>query len=215
MTATAQATPTWLLEPEVGLCPCGCIGRRRKGSYVSKTVNGGAERHDAGHVRRGHRGAAGLAATARPTGEGRHAARPARRRVARAQSPVLVAAYAATLLLAALSKLSLGFFVKRVWLFVPIFTGIVVLPATLNLITPGAIVVPLGTWFGHEVGLTRQGLTRAALIVTRVATSISLVVLLTLTTLVDRAARRVAVRCSCRACSSSSSAWPIAICSIS
>jgi cobalt ECF transporter T component CbiQ len=40
------------------------------------------------------------------------------------------------------------------------------------------VVVPLG--FG--VGLTQQGLTSAALIVTRVAVSISLVVLLTLTT---------------------------------
>jgi cobalt ECF transporter T component CbiQ len=49
-------------------------------------------------------------------------------------------------------------------------------------VTPGEIVVPLGDWFGHEVGLTRQGLTAAALIVVRVATSISLVVLLTLTT---------------------------------
>ena len=74
------------------------------------------------------------------------------------------------------------FFVKRVWLFVPLFTGIVVLPATLNLITHGQIVVPLGTWFGHPVGLTRQGLDAAGLIVTRVAVSISLVVLLTLTT---------------------------------
>jgi cobalt ECF transporter T component CbiQ len=80
------------------------------------------------------------------------------------------------------SKLSLSFFVKRVWLFIPLFTGIVVLPATLNVITPGHVVVPLGTWFGHELGLTAQGLTAAGLIVTRVAASISLVVLLTLTT---------------------------------
>ena len=50
---------------------------------------------------------------------------------------VLVAVYAATLLLAAASGLPLGFFVKRVWLFVPIFTGIVVLPATLSIVTPG------------------------------------------------------------------------------
>jgi len=76
----------------------------------------------------------------------------------------------------------LSFFVKRVWLFIPIFTGIVVLPATLNVVTHGQIVVPLGTWFGHHLGLTEQGLTSAGLIVTRVATSISLVVLLTLTT---------------------------------
>src|SRR4029077_1135869 len=39
-----------------------------------------------------------------------------------------------------------------------------------------------GTWFGHPAGLTRQGLESAGLIVTRVAVSISLVVLLTLTT---------------------------------
>jgi cobalt/nickel transport system permease protein len=96
--------------------------------------------------------------------------------------PVLVLAYVCTLPLAWLSKLPLPFFIKRVWLFVPLFTGIVVLPATLNIVTPGEIVVPLGTWFGHPIGMTSQGLTSAALIVTRVATSISLVVLLTLTT---------------------------------
>ena len=95
---------------------------------------------------------------------------------------MLVALYAVSLVLAMASRLSLLFFVKRVWLFVPIFTGIVVLPATLNVITPGHIVVPLGTWFGHPVGFTAQGLTAAGLIVARVATSISLVVLLTLTT---------------------------------
>jgi cobalt/nickel transport system permease protein len=96
--------------------------------------------------------------------------------------PVLVALYAVTLLLARASGLELAWFVRRVWLFVPLFTGIVVLPATLSFVTPGELVVPLGHWFGHAVGLTRQGLMSAALIVCRVATSISLVVLLTLTT---------------------------------
>src|SRR5262249_43925464 len=95
---------------------------------------------------------------------------------------VLIAVYAATLVLASASRLSLSFFVKRVWLFIPIFTGLIVLPATLHVITPGHVVVPLGSWFGHELGLTSQGLMSTALIVTRVAASISLVVLLTLTT---------------------------------
>src|SRR5205814_894849 len=63
--------------------------------------------------------------------------------------PVLVAFYGATLALAAASRLPLGFFVKRVWLFIPIFTGIVVAPAAFSFITHGRIVVPLGTWFGH------------------------------------------------------------------
>jgi cobalt/nickel transport system permease protein len=96
--------------------------------------------------------------------------------------PVLLAAYTATLILAAASKLSLSSFVTRVWLFVPIFTGLVVAPAALNVVTPGHVVVPLGTWFGHHLGLTAQGLGGGALIIVRVATSISLVVLLTLTT---------------------------------
>jgi cobalt/nickel transport system permease protein len=95
---------------------------------------------------------------------------------------VLVGLYAATLVLAAASRLSLVFFVKRVWLFIPIFTGIIVIPAMFSFITPGEVVVGLGHWFGHEVGLTRQGLTGAALLVLRVATSTSLVILLTLTT---------------------------------
>ena len=39
---TATATPQWLVQPEVGLCPCGCIGKRRKGSFVEKTLGGAA-----------------------------------------------------------------------------------------------------------------------------------------------------------------------------
>jgi cobalt/nickel transport system permease protein len=96
--------------------------------------------------------------------------------------PVLLAMYAATLVLAALSDLSLMWFIKRVWLFIPVFTGIVVLPATFSFITPGDVVLPLGRWFGHPVGITAQGLRSAGLMVTRVATSISLVVLVTVTT---------------------------------
>src|SRR5262249_60863946 len=96
--------------------------------------------------------------------------------------PVLLALYGVTLVLAVGSSLGLSFFVRRVWLFVPLFTGLVVAPAALNLVTHGPIVVPLGTWFGHPVGLTRQGLDAGAFIVSRVGLSILLVVLLILTT---------------------------------
>ena len=34
------ATPDWLVQTEVGLCPCGCIGKRKKGGFVEKTLNG-------------------------------------------------------------------------------------------------------------------------------------------------------------------------------
>ena len=90
--------------------------------------------------------------------------------------------YLGAVALALASRLPFRFYLARVWLFVPIFTGIVVLPATLNVITPGTIVVPLGRWFGGRVGLTAEGLESAGLIVMRAAVSIALVVLLTLTT---------------------------------
>jgi cobalt ECF transporter T component CbiQ len=175
-------TPQWLLQGELAMCPCGCIGKRKKGSFVEKTLTGGADllrqvmfSEDVAMQR-------GLLQRIDP-------------RVKLISMLVLLVAlglvhnievlitgYAATLLLAAASRLPVGFFIKRVWLFVPIFTGIVVLPATLSIVTPGEIVLQLWTWHGTPEGFTAQGLTTAALVVSRVATSISLVVLLTLTT---------------------------------
>ncbi len=184
MTAPAAGgvAPAWLLQSDLALCPCGCVGRRRKGSFVEKTLDGGAgllrqvmfsedtaaaggllQRLDA-RVK-----LVGLLVLLVALGLVHHLA-------------VLVAAYLLTLVLAAASRLPVGFFVKRVWLFVPIFTGIMVLPATLSLITPGDVVLQLWTWHGHSEGLTIQGLTSAGLVVARVACSISLVVLVTLTT---------------------------------
>ena len=180
--SAARTTPAWLLEPEFGVCPCCSIGRRRRGSAVDKTI----------------RGLTGVLRRALQSEE--LAARPGllQRLDARVKLvatlallvasglvrhvPVLVALYVLTLALAAASRLPVGWFVKRVWLFVPIFTGVIVLPATFSFVTPGEVVLPLGQWFGHPVGITRQGLVGAGLIVCRVAVSISFVVLLTLTT---------------------------------
>ena len=179
---TAGPAPSWLLEREVGLCPCGCIGKRKKGSFVEKTIGGASSMMRQAMFSEDMASQPGLLQRIEPrikllTLLGLLVSAAFVRHI-----PVLVVMYAMTLALAAASGLSMSFFIKRVWLFIPIFTGIVVLPATLNLITPGTIVVPLGTWFGHEVGLTSEGLHGAAIIIVRVAVSISLVVLLTLTT---------------------------------
>jgi cobalt/nickel transport system permease protein len=179
---TATTAPAWLLAGEIGLCPCGCIGKRKKGNFVEKTMNGSANLLRQAMFSEDMAAEAGLLQRIDPrvkmlTLLGLLVAAAVVRHI-----PVLVVMYLGALVLAVASGLSLGFFVKRVWLFIPIFTGIIVLPATLSFITPGHIVMPLGSWFGHRVGITGQGLTTAALIVIRVATSISLVVLLTLTT---------------------------------
>jgi cobalt/nickel transport system permease protein len=173
----AAQAPEWLLQPELGLCPCGCIGRRRKVGFVEKTISGGAGVLQ--HVLFGEDVARepGLLQRIDPRVK---VVTVLGLLVAAAlvhQIPVLLALYGVTLLLAVASRVSLRFFVKRVWLFIPIFTGIVVLPATLSFVTPGHTVASLG-----PLAVTSQGLTGAALIVTRVAVSISLVVLLTLTT---------------------------------
>jgi cobalt/nickel transport system permease protein len=173
----AAPAPDWLLQPELGLCPCGCIGRRRKGSFVEKTISGGAGVLQQVLFGEDVARQPGLLQRLDPRVKvisllGLLIAAALVHHV-----PVLLALYGLTLVLAAASHVSLRFFVKRVWLFIPIFTGIVVLPATLSFVTPGDTVASLG-----PLAVTSQGLTGAALIVTRVAVSISLVVLLTLTT---------------------------------
>jgi cobalt/nickel transport system permease protein len=181
-TAAATTTPDWLLNREMSLCPCGCVGRRRKGSFVEKTLNGGADLLRQVMFSGDTAGRPGLLQRV-----------DARVKLLVLLGMVVVAAflhgiaalvllYAGTLVLAVASALPVGFFVKRVWLFVPIFTGIVLIPATLSIVVPGDVLVTLWHWNGQPEGFTRQGLTSAALVICRVATSISLVVLLTLTT---------------------------------
>jgi cobalt/nickel transport system permease protein len=175
-------TPQWLLQGEIGLCPCGCIGKRSKGNFLAKTLAGAS-----GAMRQA------IFSEDVATRHGLLQRLDARVKiitvigllvtVALVHSlPLLALAYLATIGLAAASALPIGFFIKRVWLFIPIFTGIVVLPATLSVITPGHVAFTLWHWHGHPEGFTAQGLQGAGLIITRVATSISLAVLLTLTT---------------------------------
>lgn len=105
---------------------------------------------------------------------------------------ILVFVYALTLLFAALSKINIGFFVKRVWLFIPVFTGIIILPVIFNVVTPGDTVVTLlnfgpdtrigGILLPETVGITTQGLLTAVTFTTRVATCVSAIVLLFLST---------------------------------
>lgn len=90
--------------------------------------------------------------------------------------PVLAALYAVALALAAASSISLTFFVKRVWLFMPFFTGIIALPALF--LTPGAPLLAL-PW---GLVVTRSGMLTALFLLARVSTSVSLGLLLVLTT---------------------------------
>ncbi len=89
--------------------------------------------------------------------------------------------YLLCLILAACSNVPIGFFILRTWVFIPLFSLCIAIPALFSVVTPGE---PVCTFFilGVKLIITRQGLDGAILFVTRIATSVSFVVLLSLTT---------------------------------
>ena len=87
--------------------------------------------------------------------------------------------YAMTLAAARASRIPFGFFVKRVWLGIPFFAGIVVIPAIF--FVPGTRVFDLVVGPAH-LAPSWNGLAGAVLFVSRVGVSVSLAVLLVLTT---------------------------------
>lgn len=98
------------------------------------------------------------------------------------------------LLLASLSRLPLRR-VLRLWLVVPLFSGALILPATLNLVTPGPALLllwrPAGLHFlgwplPPTVAVTAPGLVVAGRFVLRVGVCVTLALLLTATTRPDR-----------------------------
>ncbi len=105
---------------------------------------------------------------------------------------VLLCFYLFTLVLALLSYIPPGFFIKRVWFFIPLFTALIALPSIFNLITPGQEIfvlfhLPRAYHFGpyvipDKIAITAQGLKGAEIFVMRVATCVSLAILLILTT---------------------------------
>ena len=90
--------------------------------------------------------------------------------------PVLGGIFVLIILLSLTSKISPGFFLKRVLIFVPIFTLVIAIPALF--LTHGQ---PLVHIFGKIV-ITRQGALSAGFLLLRVTDSLSLGVLLVLTT---------------------------------
>jgi len=96
------------------------------------------------------------------------------------------------IVLALASRIPPGIFLARVWLFVPLVSAAIVLPALLNIVTPGEplwVVVTLDRSYSwgpyllpQEIAVTRQGLWGSIIFISRVGASLSFAVLLTMTT---------------------------------
>jgi len=93
--------------------------------------------------------------------------------------PVLVGLYGLVLVAAAISSIDLGLFIKRVWLGMGLFSGVVILPSIFFIGHRELLHIPLGFF-----SLTVHGdaLVAAAIFVLRVCASVSLAILLILTT---------------------------------
>ena len=92
---------------------------------------------------------------------------------------ILAALYLVTLGAAYASQMPLDFFIKRVWLGIPFFAGIVIIPSIFLLPGPRLFDLPIGP---IHLGASIPGLIGAVIFVARVGVSVSLAVLLVLST---------------------------------
>lgn len=92
---------------------------------------------------------------------------------------VLVALYLVVLVVAWRSRLPFDFFVKRVWLGIPFFAGIVILPSLFMVPGPRLFETDIGPL---HLGVSAPGVWGAIVFVARVGVNVSLAVLLVLTT---------------------------------
>jgi cobalt/nickel transport system permease protein len=94
---------------------------------------------------------------------------------------VLLYMYALCLVLMYLSQIQLGFFLKRTWIFIPLFSIFVIIPSLFSVFSPGEPIATINILV-TKLTITRQGLSGAELFVMRVVTSVSFAVLLSITT---------------------------------
>jgi len=92
---------------------------------------------------------------------------------------VLAGLYFAVLLAARASRIPFEFFVKRVWLGIPFFAGVIVVPAMFLVPGPRLFELAVGPL---TIAPSIPGVTGAILFVSRVGVSVSLAVLLVMTT---------------------------------
>ncbi len=184
--------PEWMQKIEIGPCACCTVSIGKKKGFVQKTISDIFTFFEECLVNDSIAKRKGLLQSLDP-------------RVKLVSMVVLIFAvamtrdirllaivYVLTLVFAWASRIELGFFLKRVWVFIPIFAGIIMIPILFNVFMPGDALVTLATLGPNAhlgpfalppvLTITRQGVMVAILFVLRVATCVSAAVLLFLTT---------------------------------
>lgn len=183
--------PEWMKEVDVGPCRCSAIYHGKKG-FVGKTIDGIFSFLQEAFVSESFSRRDGLLQSLDPRAKLISILVVIFAASLISDLKVLIFIYLLTLVFSYLSKIEILFFIKRVWLFIPIFAGIIAIPMIFNVFFPGDPLVQLaylgpGAHLGpfslpERIFITSQGLNMAMIFTMRVATCVSAVVLLFLTT---------------------------------
>jgi len=183
--------PNWMNEVDLSPCKCSAVSHGKKG-FVGKTIDGIYNFLQDAFVSETYAKRDGLLQSLDPRTKLISILALIFATSLIHDLGVLIFVYLLTLLFAYLSKIKIWFFIKRVWIFIPIFAGIIAIPMIFNIFLPGQClfqVVYLGpdAHFGPfplpaSICITKQGLNSAIIFTMRVATCVSAVVLLFITT---------------------------------
>ncbi len=183
--------PNWMKEVDVGPCKCSAEYHGKKG-FVGKTIDGIFSFLQEAFVSETYAKRDGLLQRLDPRAKLISILAVIFAASVTRDLYLLITVYLATLLFAYLSKIDVAFFIKRVWLFIPIFAGIIAFPLIFNIFFPGDPLIQIaylgeGLRLGpfslpESIFITKQGVNMAILFTTRVATCVSAVVLLFITT---------------------------------
>ena len=183
--------PEWMKEVDVGPCKCSAVYHGKKG-FVGKTIDGIYGFIQEAFISETYAKRNGLLQSLDPRAKLISILAVIFATSTIGDLNVLIFVYLLTLLFAHLSKINVGFFIKRVWLFIPIFAGIIALPMIFNVFLPGKCIFQVaylgpGAHLGPfslpaNICITEQGVNLAIIFTMRVATCVSAVVLLFITT---------------------------------
>jgi len=183
--------PDWMKEVDIGPCRCSAIYHGKKG-FVGKTIDGILSFLEEAFISDSFSRRNGFLQSLDPRAKLVSILALIFATSLIGDLRLLIFVYMLTLLFSYLSKIDVLFFIKRVWLFIPIFAGIIAIPMIFNIFFPGDPLISLvylgpGAHLGpfslpDSIYITRQGVNNAVIFTMRVATCVSAVVLLYLTT---------------------------------
>jgi cobalt/nickel transport system permease protein len=183
--------PEWMKEVDINPCQCSTIYHGKK-SFVGKTIDGILTFLEEAFISESFSRRKGFLQSLDPRAKLISILVLVFTTTLIRDLRLLIFVYMLTLLFSYLSKINVLFFIKRVWLFIPIFAGVIAIPMIFNIFFPGDPLIRLvnfssGSHLGPfplpvSIYITRQGTNAAVIFTMRVATCVSAVVLLFLTT---------------------------------